>query len=90
MTVVTTVVLIAGMGVIGVPLVLGLLSPLAGAVVMRALPEGAWDGAMLLFTQVGAALVTYLIGTLALGLLWYAALVAALVVGITSYPRRVD
>ena len=88
MTVLETVLLIVGMAVIGVPVVLGLLTPIVSAIVVRALPESAWDGTMLLFTQVAAAAATYLIGTLLLDLPWAAALVAALLVGITSYTRR--
>jgi hypothetical protein len=88
MTAVTTVLLILGMGVLGVPVILGLLSPIAGAVVVRTFPEQSWDTAMALFAQAFAALATYLIGALALGLPWYAALIAALLVGITSYARR--
>jgi hypothetical protein len=88
MTVVTTVALIFGMAVLGVPIILGLLTPVVGFVVERALPEPAWDGLMLLWAQAGSALATYLIGALALGLPWYAALIAAFLVGITSYARR--
>jgi hypothetical protein len=88
MTVVLTIVLIIGMGLLGVPIILGLLSPLAGAVVTRALPESAWDGAMFAFAQSFAALATFLIGWLVLELPWYAALIAALVIGLTTYARR--
>ena len=88
MSVFNTVVLIIGMALLGVPILLGLLSPLAGAVVTRTLPETAWDDAMLLFAQGFAALATFLIGKLAMGLPWYAALIAAFIVGITTYAKR--
>jgi hypothetical protein len=88
MTAVKVVSLFFGMAVIGVPLLLGLLSPVAGWIVTRSLPPSAWDGAMLLFAQLGAATATYLVGALALDLPWYAALIVALIVGITSYVRR--
>ena len=89
MTVLNTVLLVIGMGVIGVPLILGLLSPIAGAIVARTVSEPNWDAAMLFFAQIGGAAATYLIGVLVLGLPWYAALIAALLVGVTSYVRRV-
>lgn len=80
--------LVLGMGAFGVRIVLGLLTPLAGAVVMRVRPERNWDGAMLLFAQLSAAAVTYLVGGPLLGLPWYAALIGAVLVGITSYAVR--
>jgi hypothetical protein len=88
-TVLKTVLLVVGMGVLGVPLILGLLSPAAGAIVARTVPEPSWDAAMTFFTQAAAGLCTYLIGAFGLGLPWYAALIAALLVGGTSYARRV-
>jgi MFS family permease len=87
-TVLSTILLILGMGVVGVRIIFGLLTPLASAVVTRTLPETAWDGAMLLFAQGITALATFLVGTLAIGLPWYAALIAAFIVGITSYAVR--
>ena len=89
MTILLTVVLIFGMGVLGVPVIFGVLSPLASAVVARTLPETSWDGAMQGFVMVGAALMTFLIGVFALGLPWVAGLIAAVMVGITSYARRI-
>lgn len=88
MTVLNTVFLILGMAVIGVPVLLGLLSPVVSAVVVRVFPESAWDGVMLLFAQGGAATATFLIGSVAVGLPWGACLIAAVLVGITSYARR--
>ena len=87
-TVLETVFVILGMALLGVPVILGLLSPVAGFVVSRTLPEPSWDAAMMAFTQLGAAVATYLVGALLVGLPWYAALIAALLVGITSYSRR--
>lgn len=87
MTLIKVVLLAIGMGAVGVPVVLGVFVPVVGAVVTRVLPERAWNGVMLVFTQVFAALVTFAIGTV-IGLPWYAALIAALVVGITSYASR--
>lgn len=43
-TALNTFFLILGMAVIGVPIILGLLGPIAGAVVVRVFPESAWDG----------------------------------------------
>jgi hypothetical protein len=87
-TVFATTMLTFGMCVIGAPMMLNLLSPLAGAVVVRTLPETAWDGAMLAFAQVTAAVGAFAIGMFVLGLPWYAALIAGFVVGITSYAVR--
>lgn len=90
MTVFTTVLLVMGMGAIGAPLLLSLVAPLFGAVIGRTLPEHSWDLAMNAFCQAFAALTTYLIGVLVLGLPWYAALPAGLAVGVTSYARRTE
>lgn len=87
MTSLNTFLLCLGMATFGAPLILNLLSPLAGAFVTRTLSEPAWDGAMLFFAQGTAALATFLVG-LAISLPWYAALIAALLVGITSYAKR--
>jgi hypothetical protein len=87
MTVAKTILLFFGMAVIGVR-VLALFMGLISLVVMRLLPEPNWDGAMLLISQLLAAGTTYLIGTLALALPWYAALIAAVLVGITTYSVR--
>src|SRR5215218_7566420 len=88
MTALNTFLLTLGMAVIGVPVLLGLLSPLVGAVVVRLFPESAWDDIMLLFAQGGAAAATFLVGFFAVGLPWVACLIAAVLVGITSYARR--
>ena len=76
------------MAVIGVPLILGILSPFVGAVVVRVFPEPAWDPVMLVFAQGWAHMITYLVGRLALGLPWAACLIAAVFIAITSYARR--
>jgi hypothetical protein len=86
--VVKTLLLVLGMCLIGVRLLLGLLTPLVGFAVTRLLSERNWDAVMMLFTQLTAAAATYLIGALALDLPWYAALIAAVVVGLTSYTVR--
>src|SRR3712207_5118670 len=88
MTGVNTFFLMLGMGVVGVPLILGLVSPVAGAVVVRVFPQHLWDDVMMVVAQLGAAAATWVIGSVAVGLPWYACLIAALVVGITSYARR--
>lgn len=85
--VVEAVLLFFGMALIGVR-ILGLLSPLVGAVVTRTLPETAWDGVMLLYAQGSAALVTFWIGMDPMGGPWYAAATVGFLVGITTFAVR--
>src|SRR5690349_11377538 len=87
MTVVKTILLFFGMAIIGVRLLAVLMGPIS-ALVVRLLPPSNWDGAMLLISQLSAAATTYLVGSLALNLPWYAALIAALLVGVTTYSVR--
>src|SRR4051794_12587470 len=52
MTAVNTIFLVLGMALVGVPVLLGLLSPIVGAAVVRLSPESAWDGLMLFVSRV--------------------------------------
>jgi hypothetical protein len=49
--------------------------------------EGEY-GVMVLLTLIGAFAVVFAVGVFVLDLPWYAAAIAAAIVGVTSYPRR--
>ena len=86
MDVVEAILLFVGMALIGVRL-LGLLNPLIAAVLTRTLSETSWDGAMLLWAQGSAALVTLWLG-IEMGGPWWAAVIVALLVAVTTFATR--
>ena len=88
MTALYAVLVALGMALVGARVVLALLIFVAGAIFVRTLPEENWDGSMLLFTQMTAAIATFLVGYILVELPWYAAVPAALFVGVTTYAKR--
>lgn len=88
MTALHAVELAIGMALLGVRLLFVVLLPLASVIVSRTIPPQNQDGAMLFITQLGAAASTFLLGTLAFHIPWYASLIAALFVGVTTYTVR--
>lgn len=85
-----TVLLTLGMALLGYRIFPGMFIDLVGRYVMTNLHPSAWIPTMMAFAQGGAALATFLLGVLVLGLPWYAALIAAMFVGVTTHTRPAD